>query len=119
VFDLLNQERARNGAGPLRCDPVGVQAARAHSQDMCDRGYFSHTSPEGKAPWDRLRDAGAQFSAAGENIAMGQPTAEAVHDAWMRSSGHRRNMLNPSWDRTGIGYVDCRGRAIWTEVFMR
>jgi uncharacterized protein YkwD len=119
VFNLLNAERAKNGAGALQCDPAAVKVARAHSQDMCTRKYFSHTTPEGKSPWDRLKAGGVSFSSAGENIAWGQTSAQQVHNAWMNSSGHRKNMLNPSWVRVGIGYVGCTGKPYWTEVFMR
>jgi uncharacterized protein YkwD len=119
VFALLNQERAKNGAAPINCDAGGVKVARAHSQDMCDKNYFSHTSKDGRQPWDRLRAGGVSFSAAGENIAWGQRTAAQVNQSWMNSSGHRRNMLSPSWTRVGIGYVSCGGRPYWTEVFMR
>lgn len=117
VFKLLNKVRASNGAQPLRCDALAVKAARAHSGDMCRRGYFSHYTPEGKAPWHRLRDAGATFRSAGENIAGGQRTAQQVHDAWMKSAGHRRNMLGAQWTHVGIGYSSCNGRPKWTEDF--
>jgi uncharacterized protein YkwD len=119
VFKLLNAERAGNGAGALQCDPAAVKVARAHSQDMCTRGFFSHTTPDGKSPWDRLKAGGVQYKAAGENIAWGYKTPQSVHTGWMGSSGHRKNMLNPSWVRTGIGYVYCTGKPYWTEVFMR
>jgi uncharacterized protein YkwD len=118
VFDLLNKVRAANGMGAVACDPLGTKAARAHSQDMCDRGYFDHYTPEGKGPWDRLQDAGASFGASAENIAMGYQTPQDVHDGWMGSSGHRDNMLTPSWHRAGIGRVSCGGTPYWTEVFM-
>jgi uncharacterized protein YkwD/V8-like Glu-specific endopeptidase len=119
VFDLLNQQRAANGAGAVKCDPLAVKVARAHSQDMCDQHYFSHTSLDGRSPWDRLRAGGVTFSAAGENIAYGYASAQSVTNGWMNSSGHRQNMLNPSWTRVGIGYVACGGKPYWTEDFMR
>lgn len=120
VVNLLNQERAKNGLSALTCDAKGITVARAHSQDMCDRGYFSHYTPEGKAPWDRLAEGGVQFSSAGENIAMGYSTPQAVHTGWMNSSGHRENMLTPNWTRVGVGMIRCKGTTpYWTEVFMR
>jgi uncharacterized protein YkwD len=120
VVNLLNQERANNGLSALSCDAKGITVARAHSQDMCDRGYFSHYTPEGKAPWDRLSEGGVQFSSAGENIAMGYSTPQAVHTGWMNSSGHRENMLTPNWTRVGVGMIRCKGTTpYWTEVFMR
>ncbi len=114
VIALANQAR---GEAPLRCDPEMSTVARAHSADMCERDYFDHTSLDGRSPFDRMRDAGIRFGAAGENIAWGQPTAAAVHDAWMNSSGHRRNILNGGYRRSGVGYVRCGGRPYWTQVF--
>jgi uncharacterized protein YkwD len=119
VFTMLNQERANNGRGPVQCDMAAVQVARNHSQDMCNRNYFSHSSPEGSSPWGRLQQAGVPFASAGENIAMGYQSAQAVHSGWMTSPGHRDNMLGSSWTRVGIGYIDCHGTPYWTEVFMR
>jgi len=120
VFTLLNQERAKQGLKALACDPKVADVARAHSQDMCDRKYFSHYTPEGLAPWDRLGAAGISFSGAGENIAMGYQTPAAVHAGWMGSAGHRQNMLTPSWLKVGIGLVRCNGATpYWTEVFVR
>ena len=120
VFNLLNQIRAKYGAGPVKCDTAGLKAARAHSQDMCTRKYFSHTSPDGKSAGNRLKAAGASFSSWGENIAYGYSTPQKVHNGWMNSSGHRKNMLTPSWTRAAIGLVVCNGSTkYWTEVFMR
>ena len=120
VFTLLNQQRATQGLSALACDLKASAVARAYSQDMCDRNYFSHYSPEGLAPWDRLRAGGVSFTGAGENIAMGYPTPAAVHAGWMASAGHRQNMLTPSWLRVGIGLVRCHGGTpYWTEDFMR
>lgn len=118
MFDLLNKERAGNGLSQLKCDPLGLKAAQAHSQDMCNRGYFDHYTPEGLGPWDRLAAAGAQFGASGENIAMGYSTPQEVHTGWMNSSGHRENILTPSWKRAAIGLATCNGTPYWTEVFM-
>jgi uncharacterized protein YkwD len=119
VVELLNQERASRGLGPLTVDPVAVAVARAHSQDMCQRHFFDHVSPEGKQPWDRLRAAGARFTAAGENIAVGYTTAQAVHQGWLASPGHRANRLKPTYTRTGVGLYHCGNVPFWTEVFMK
>jgi uncharacterized protein YkwD len=120
VFTLLNAERAKSGLSALKCDAAAVKAARGYSQQMCDQGFFDHIGPDGSTPASRLKAAGAVFSAAGENIAWGYPTAQDVHDGWMGSSGHRANMLSTSWDRVGVGYVLCKGsKAYWTENFLR
>lgn len=118
VIELANMARADVGAGPLSCDEDMARTARLHSQDMCDQGYFSHTGLDGRSPFDRMRDQGVSYRTAGENIARGQRTAEAVHTAWMNSDGHRRNILNPAFGRIGVGYVECPGSGpYWTQVF--
>jgi uncharacterized protein YkwD len=119
VFRLLNQVRAQNGMGAVKCDLKASAVARAHSQDMCTRGYFSHTSQDGRSHSARLKAGGVQFSSSGENIAWGYQGPQKVHQGWMNSSGHRQNMLTPSWTRVGIGQVNCGGKPYWTEVFMR
>ncbi len=120
VLNLLNKERVRRGLSPVRLDVKAIEAARTHSKDMCERGYFDHTSPEGKHPWDRLRSAGARFSAAAENIAKGYLTAQSVHDGWQNSPGHRENRLNPIYTRIGVGLHMCDGKVpYWTELFMK
>ena len=119
VLDLLNAERARRGLGRLTLDPAASAAARAHSRDMCERRYFSHVSPEGKQPWDRLRGAGARFGTAAENIAVGYRTPAQVHRGWLDSPGHRRNRLHPHYTRAGVGVHRCNGVLYWTELLTR
>ncbi|HHH28618.1 MAG TPA: hypothetical protein ENK57_09770 [Polyangiaceae bacterium] len=113
VMNLASGERST----PLTCDPQMTIAARKHSQDMCDRGYFSHSSQDGRSPFDRMRAEGVTFGTAGENIAQGQRSAASVHSSWMGSSGHRANILNPSFNRIGVGLVECGGRFYWTQNF--
>jgi len=120
TFKLLNQTRAKWGRTSLSCDLAALKVARAHSQDMCTRKYFSHTNKQGQRPWDRLRAGGVKFSSAGENIAYGYSTPQKVTSVWMNSSGHRKNMLSSSWQRAAIGMIRCNGSTpYWTEVFMR
>ncbi|MCA9525630.1 MAG: hypothetical protein KC549_04950, partial [Myxococcales bacterium] len=114
---LANASRAQSGLRALTCDATMRAAARAHSQDMCDNGYFSHTGRDGSQPWDRMRRAGAQFGAAGENIAWGYGSPDAVHTGWMNSAGHRANLLGNGWRRIAVGYVACGGQPYWTQVF--
>jgi len=116
-LEYTNGARADAGLGPLECDELMTTVARAHAQDMCDRDYFSHTSQDGRSPFDRMRDAGVSYRTAGENIAWGQQTPSAVHTSWMNSSGHRRNILGSGYGRIGIGYVECGGRPYWVQVF--
>lgn len=115
---ITNLERMRNGIGPLVCDPDLTRAARLHSQDMCDQRYFSHDSLDGRTFRDRIDAQGVRWMRIGENIARGQPTPQAVHDAWMSSTGHRANILNPQFGRIGIGHVACPGSGpYWTQDF--
>ena len=117
VMDLANEARASAGRSPLTCDPDMTRAALLHSEDMCERRYFSHTSLDGRSAFQRMRDEGVSYQTAGENIARGQPTPDEVHRAWMRSSGHRANILNRSFGRVGVGYAECGGRHYWTQNF--
>lgn len=105
MLDLLNGERTKRGLKPLQWDPALLPVARAHSQDMFVRGYFSHYTPEGKDPFDRMKAAGIKYYTAGENLALG-PTLSICHDGLMNSPGHRANILNPSYGRVAIGILD-------------
>lgn len=116
VLDLVNIERQSAGLEPLTWDDDAAEVAYSHSVDMDDRGYFDHTNPDGQEPWDRLSAAGVRWSTAGENIARGQPTPEAVVAAWMDSPGHRENILRSSFRKLGIGVHD-NGSIWWTQLF--
>lgn len=114
---LTNEARTSMGLSAFVCDERLTRAARLHSQDMCDLGYFDHTSADGRSFVDRITAQGATYSTAGENIAWGQTTPAEVHDGWMHSPGHRANILNGAFHRIGIGYVSCAGRPYWTQDF--
>jgi Cysteine-rich secretory protein family len=114
---LTNQARREMGLGELRCDEGLARAARLHSQDMCDQDYFDHDSQDGRTFVDRINAQGVTWRTVGENIAWGYETPEAVHQGWMDSPGHRRNILNGSYGRIGIGHVECDGRHYWTQDF--
>ena len=102
---MINEERAAQGLAPLRADPELAAVARAHSRDMFARGYFSHVAPDGKDPFDRIRQAKVNYLTAGENIALA-PTLAMAHQGLMKSPGHRANILRPAFGRVGIGIVD-------------
>jgi uncharacterized protein YkwD len=105
MLELVNAERAKENLLPLKADPELVPVARAHSQDMFSRSYFSHVTPEGKTPADRIRASNVRFLTAGENLALG-PTLRICHQGLMNSPGHRANILRPSYGRLGIGILD-------------
>ena len=116
VLELVNEQRAAIGLSPLTLSTELSNAARAKSQDMSDNNYFSHTSPSYGSPFDMLKSFGISYSTAGENIAMGYATPQAVMNAWMNSAGHRANILNSSFTQIGIGYV--ADGNYWTQEFI-
>lgn len=118
VVDLVNDERTANGCSELRVDERLEEAARGHSEDMAERDYFDHTTPDGEGPGDRAADAGYRWWS-GENIAMGYRSAEAVVAAWMDSPGHRANILSCESVATGVGVADSSRGLYWTQMFGR
>ena len=116
VVRLVNEERAKNGLKPLTYDWELSRVARIKSQDMKDNKYFSHTSPTYGSPFQMMKSFGIKYRSAGENIARGQATPQAVVNAWMNSSGHRANILNSSFTHIGVGYV-ANGK-YWTQMFV-
>ena len=116
VIRLVNEIRVECGLKPLTTNWELSRVARFKSQDMVDNRYFSHTSPTYGSPFQMIRDFGLSFRTAGENIAYGQRTPQAVVNAWMNSSGHRANILNASYTQIGVGYV-AKGN-YWTQMFI-
>lgn len=116
VIRLVNEIRVQNGLSPLSANWELSRVARFKSQDMRENHYFSHTSPTYGSPFQMMRDFGLSYRSAGENIAYGQRTPQAVVDAWMNSSGHRANILNSSYTQIGVGY-DPNGH-YWTQMFI-
>jgi uncharacterized protein YkwD len=102
---LVNRERVQRGLGALKADPEMTGVARLHSVDMFNRGYFSHITPEGASPFDRMAAQHVTFVVAGENLALAQSLSIA-HSGLMKSPGHRANILNPAFGRLGIGILD-------------
>jgi uncharacterized protein YkwD len=111
MLALINEERAAEGLGALEADPELTEVARAHSADMLARGYFSHNTPEGLSPFDRIQQAGVPYVVAGENLALA-PTLTLAHSGLMNSPGHRANILRPQFGRVGIGILDTGIRGI-------
>lgn len=118
VVTRVNAERRKVGCAALRVSGTLQKAAVLHSYDMRTQDYFSHTSKDGRSPFDRMRDAGYPYGSA-ENIAAGQRTAKAVVTAWMNSSGHRKNILNCKNKAIGVGVSKGSGTyyIYWTQNF--
>ena len=110
VLCLHNAERARHGLRPLRENPSLRRAADRHASHMVGARFFDHTSPGGRGMVDRVRRTGytsvARAWSLGENIAWGSgrlATAAQMHRGWMRSPGHRSNILRGAFREIGIG----------------
>ena len=104
MMDRINAERKKNGAAPLKLDPVLCQAAQIRAQELTKK--FSHDRPNGTPCFTVTKDVNfTGYKALGENIAAGYPTADALMDGWMGSAGHRANILDPRFDSIGIGFV--------------
>lgn len=128
ILVIANQRRAEGAncgsegsfgpAGPLTANPALRCAARVHSQDMVDRNFFDHTNPSGESPFQRMGEAGYQYSTAGENIAAGNSTAAATMQQWMDSDGHCSNIMNGSFTELGVGYYPGGQYGhVWTQNF--
>jgi uncharacterized protein YkwD len=108
---LLNEQRARRGLAPLRQNPLLASAALAHSEDMVRRGFFEHDTPEGVTPQDRILRTGyvtGRGKATGENLAWGEGVRASpgeIVEGWMRSPGHKRNILRKEFQEIGFGIV--------------
>ncbi|MCP1148214.1 MULTISPECIES: CAP domain-containing protein [Bacillus] len=116
VVELTNKERAKQGLKALSVDSKLSKSARAKSQDMKDKNYFSHTSPTYGSPFDQMKQFGITYKTAGENIAQGQRSPQEVVTAWMNSKGHRANILNKNYTHIGVGYV--KSGNYWTQQFI-
>ena len=105
MLELVNKERVAAGLKPLAPDPELTEVGRRHSADMFARGYFAHDTPEGRDPFDRMRERNVRFVTAGENLALA-PTVQVAHRGLMNSPEHRANILHPQFGRVGIGIMD-------------
>lgn len=116
VIRLVNEIRVKNALSVLQSDWQLSRVARYKSQDMKDNNYFSHQSPTYGSPFDMMKSFGISYKRAAENIAKGQNSPQSVVNAWMNSSGHRANILNPSFTKIGVGYV--KSGNYWTQMFV-
>lgn len=116
VVRLVNDIRTQRGLPELTYNWELSRVARYKSQDMKENKYLSHTSPVYGTPFQMMKSFGITYRSAGENIARGQRSPEAVVNAWMNSSGHRANILSTSFTQIGVGYV--ADGNYWTQMFI-
>jgi uncharacterized protein YkwD len=112
---LVNAKRRSMGCPELKWDSRVAAVAWDHSADMVSRHFFSHTNPDKKGPSERLQESNLLYSSAAENLARRAKTGQEAFDAWLRSPGHRRNMLDKRFTRHGVGRVGDR----WTHVLIK
>lgn len=105
MLELVNRERAKRGLSILEADEPLRNVGRAHCLDMFKRSYFSHYTPDGKSPFDRMKKANIQYLVAGENLAYA-PNVEIAHQGLMNSPGHKENILRPEFGSLGVGVID-------------
>ena len=120
VVALTNTQRRMHGCRALTVNATLTRVAQVHTTDMAAHNYFSHYSRNGASPSDRMTAAGYRYSYAAENIAAGQPNADVVMVAWMKSPGHRANILNCHLTQIGVGYSVNPGstyNTYWTQDF--
>lgn len=124
---LVNRDRQLNGLLPLVEDPLLSQSSQQHSQDMMNRNYYAHITPEGRTPTDRFAQVGGR-GGVGENIvqqtgktgvSLSYGLIEAFQKSWMYSTEHRQNLLKPDYKRFGYGIVvdPMKGRAYAVQNF--
>lgn len=115
VAEIVNRERAAYGLAPLKYSEQLSSAALVRAQEI--QVSFSHTRPNGTSCFTAMTEAGISYSYAGENIAYGQRTPEAVMNGWMNSEGHRANILSNRVEYIGIGVTQRNGIYYWSQFF--
>ncbi len=113
MFKLINEERRQRGLKELTFSESLAQVGRGHCKDMFIRGYFSHYTPEGLSPFDRMAQGDIAFNYAGENLALA-PNTDLAMKGFMQSAGHRANILSVNFGKVGIGVID---GGIYGEMF--
>jgi uncharacterized protein YkwD len=118
VLELTNKERKKAGLKPLKPNPVLFAVARGHSANMAKKGEMKHKL-DGKEVDARADDAGYDFASIGENIAKGEEaTPKEVMKGWMKSKGHRENILAAKYQEIGIGIAEGKEKVLYyTQVF--
>ena len=116
VIRLVNAERAKKGLSALSKYSGAVNAARVRAKEIVTS--FSHTRPDGRSCFTAASDLGVTYKTAGENIAYGYATPAQVVNGWMKSEGHRKNILSTSFSKIGVGCYSLNGVLYWSQFFI-
>ncbi len=121
VLELVNKARADAGLAALDLDPALCGAAQVRAKECV--GTFSHTRPDGTKYKTAISEAGVDSNYTGENVATGHTSARQVVDAWLRSEGHRANILNEKFTKLGVGFSPNTGNRYrgyaWSQLFVK
>lgn len=117
VLKLVNEQRVANGLSKFTTNSKLTQVAKTRAKELTQE--YSHTRPDGTSCFTAFREAGIDYSSAGENIAAGYSTPESVVEGWMNSTAHRANILHPNFSTMGVGYAEGSGYgSYWVQVFI-
>lgn len=118
VFDLINKSREDAGLAKLEIDDNLQNICRIKANEMVEKDYFSHTSPTYGSPFDMLKSNNIEYKVAGENIAGNSSNQKAV-EAWLGSENHKKNIINNSYNYTGIAVVNSEKYGkIYVQMFI-
>lgn len=106
LFSATNQQRSANGIASYSINSKLNSAAQAKANDMVNRDYWAHNTPDGQAPWVFITNAGYSYSRAGENLAYGYSSSSTTVDGWMGSQSHKDNLLNSNYTEVGFGIAN-------------
>lgn len=106
IVALANEARIARGVNELSINTSLMESAMLKAEDMKDKDYFDHITPEGLDISYFVNAAGYNFSTIGENLAEGYFSAQSVHEAWMNSEGHRENMLSSDYEEIGVAVLE-------------
>jgi len=106
LVELTNVRREEREVAELEKNPLLQEAAQKKAEDMAQKGYFAHTSPEGVSPWHWFKEVGYEYRYAGENLAVNFTKATEVDRAWMESPTHKENIINERFEEIGIATAE-------------
>ena len=121
ILELINTERKSNGGSGLSSNSELNSAALSKAQDMVDKEYFAHESPDGRMPWNFINRSEYAYLFAGENLAMNFSSAQSAHNALMLSETHKKNILNKRYSDVGLavltGTIDGKKTNVLVQIF--
>ena len=117
LLNLVNQDRQAHGLPGLSDNPVLNLAALAKAQDMFEKNYFAHTSPDGVSPWHWFKAVGYNYTYAGENLAEGFTNPDDLEKSWMNSPSHRANILSPFYSEVGLAVIQHNNTSVVVQLF--